>query len=382
MTERAILGPGATLSDLNVELLRCGRMTPVGVAPPTGCGGLVMHGGVGWLTNRFGTSVDNVTDVTMVLADGTIKELNQSSRGDDRELFFGVRGAAGILGVVTSITMRTYPMEMVTGGFWAIEDDAQYSQTRVLAKKCNSIMVEQEEADDRHLFGAVFFTNLPPDPSIPEELHGMPCTLMFVGVWGTDQAALALANEFIDRDIIFGKAPAPMPFGIFNQILSGMFLLFPPFSTYWKSQMLGGVTDEKIDEFADKWAPHEPLFNASLVGFEFTGGKTGKRHGKTINEGNDNCISSLRDYVLSATVALYFPPDPANAERAKTYAREIAAVVEDLKVTSYSNFVSELVDGAETYDDASRIQDLKKKVDPNNVFVKKSISAAKSTPAQ
>ena len=64
---------------------------------------------------------------------------------------------------------------------------------------------------------------------------------------------------------------------------------------------------------------HEPFFNASLVGFEFTVGKAGTRHGKKINEGNDHCISSLRDYVLDAAVFLYFPPgDPAVAERAKT----------------------------------------------------------------
>ena len=52
-------------------------------------------------------------------------------------------------------------------------------------------------------------------------------------------------------------------------------------------------------------------------------------------------------------------------------------MVEDLKNTSYTNFASELVSDAETkrelgltYNEAGRIQDLKKKVDPNCVFVR------------
>ena len=62
-----------------------------------------------------------------------------------------------------------------------MKDNGQYSQTRVFKRKSSSsIMMKQEEANNRNLFGAVFMANFPPDPSILEELHGMPCCLMFV----------------------------------------------------------------------------------------------------------------------------------------------------------------------------------------------------------
>ena len=43
-SETARIGVGATLHDINVELQRRERMAPIGIAPPTGCGGLVLHG--------------------------------------------------------------------------------------------------------------------------------------------------------------------------------------------------------------------------------------------------------------------------------------------------------------------------------------------------
>mmetsp|Transcript_23559 Transcript_23559/g.43538 ORF Transcript_23559/g.43538 Transcript_23559/m.43538 type:complete len:136 (+) Transcript_23559:109-516(+) len=63
------------------EALRRGRMTPIGAAPTVRAGGLILHGGVGWLTHRFGTSVDNVMALTIVLADGTVKNLDIPRRG-------------------------------------------------------------------------------------------------------------------------------------------------------------------------------------------------------------------------------------------------------------------------------------------------------------
>jgi FAD/FMN-containing dehydrogenase len=51
------MGPTATLHALNVATMRKGRSIPYGIAPPTGCGGLLLHGGVGFLQHKYGAAV-------------------------------------------------------------------------------------------------------------------------------------------------------------------------------------------------------------------------------------------------------------------------------------------------------------------------------------
>lgn len=377
------LQPGCVLSDINVHLLRNGRMTPVGVAPPTGAGGLCLSGGIGHLLCKYGTSVDQITSIEMVLADGTLKTVDVDSTGDDKELFFAARGAAGTLGVVTRFTMRTYPVEMITGGVWIMEDDANYTATRKLMKLARDMVLEQDAAGNRKLTGSIFPANLPPEPFLPEELHGKPCTLMFAGVFGTDDEAQAMINLFCDRPVIMGKPPAPMPFTVFNQCLSGMMLTFPPFGHYWKGSLVNEFPDDMLDEFVDKWSQHEPIFNGSLVGLDFYGGKGAVEYGSQINEGNDHCCAGLRNFTFAIEVLIYFPPNAGVEEKAKAMARDMVAPLQVHRSACYSNFVdvadlNDHVDLGEEliFSDKMRYQAIKAKVDPKNIFTRNVFKAA------
>ena len=80
-------------------------MTPVGIAPLTGLGGLALHGGTGWLTHKFGTAVDQITQMKIILADGSVRDLDSSSRDDDRELFLAARSAVSLLGICVKTLM-------------------------------------------------------------------------------------------------------------------------------------------------------------------------------------------------------------------------------------------------------------------------------------
>eukprot|EP00567_Pseudictyota_dubia_P006457 CAMPEP_0197441264 /NCGR_PEP_ID=MMETSP1175-20131217/7575_1 /TAXON_ID=1003142 /ORGANISM="Triceratium dubium, Strain CCMP147" /LENGTH=495 /DNA_ID=CAMNT_0042971511 /DNA_START=104 /DNA_END=1591 /DNA_ORIENTATION=+ len=382
-SELLTVGPGATLGDMNVYLLRRGRMTPIGAAPTVRAGGLILHGGVGWLTHRFGTSVDNVMALTIVLADGTVKNLDHSSTGYEKELFCAARGAGGVMGIVTSITLRTYPMESVTGGFWVMLDDENYTKTREYVKLCRDLVLEQEKNGSRKLFGGVYMTNLPPEESIPEQMHGQPCTLFNMACWGTEDEAKDLMSKLSDGDIIFGKAPGPMPFNVFNQIMGGVFLKFPPFGTYWKAPMTTTLANEDIDKYCDKYVHHEPWLNGGFAGFEFQGGEQGRLHGNKINEGNDNCVASLRSYLFSIPSYLYFPPGKDNLERARALACDMASVFEDQRVASYSNCLFELKDEADRaretelcFPDAAQLSKTKQSADPHNLFTRSVISVS------
>lgn len=225
-TEEVTMESGCLLGDVNVYLLRYGRMTPVGVAPPTGVGGLCLHGGIGFLTHCYGLSVDHITRLSMVLADGTLKTVNATSvENDDANLYFAARGNAGSLGIVVSFSMRTFPTKTITGGFWAMLDDDNYTETRCLVKKARDIVLEQEAAGKRTFTGSLFLGNVPPDPNVPEQHHGAPCTLAFIGAFGDDEEeATKLLQPFCNQEIVLGRAPAPMPFNMFNQTMADMFL--------------------------------------------------------------------------------------------------------------------------------------------------------------
>ncbi|KAJ9474611.1 BBE domain-containing protein [Pseudozyma hubeiensis] len=76
-------------------------------------------GGFGYLTRAYGLSLDNIVEVEMVLADGSIVTLNEESKTKtqrERDLWWAVRGAAPCFGIVTRLTAKAYPVPSVYSG--------------------------------------------------------------------------------------------------------------------------------------------------------------------------------------------------------------------------------------------------------------------------
>ena len=111
---RARVTGGSLLAQLDHDAMAFDLVTTMGTVSHTGVGGLVTGGGFGRVGRRFGLAIDNLVSVDVVSADG---QLRRASAEQEPDLFWGVRGAGGNFGIVTSFEFRLHPMQrQVIGG--------------------------------------------------------------------------------------------------------------------------------------------------------------------------------------------------------------------------------------------------------------------------
>lgn len=102
-TRRVRVGAGATWGAVASAIARRGWAISSGDYGGVGVGGLATTGGIGLLGRLHGLTIDHVLAYEVVLADGSVHVVSASS---EPELFWGLRGAGGNLGVVTAVEIE------------------------------------------------------------------------------------------------------------------------------------------------------------------------------------------------------------------------------------------------------------------------------------
>lgn len=107
---RAKIAGGCLLGSVDTATQKVGLVFPSGVVSHTGASGLILGGGTGWLTRRFGLSCDNVEGFAVVTADSSVVRCNSKENPD---LFWALRGGGGNFGVVTEFEVKLHPLTAV-----------------------------------------------------------------------------------------------------------------------------------------------------------------------------------------------------------------------------------------------------------------------------
>ena len=105
-THIATVGPGTNLGDLHQRLYHAGRRAVAhGSCPQVGMGGHFTIGGLGPMSRLWGTALDHVEEVEIVLANSSIV---RASKTQNEDVFFAAKGAASSFGIITEFKLRTH----------------------------------------------------------------------------------------------------------------------------------------------------------------------------------------------------------------------------------------------------------------------------------
>lgn len=182
---RVRVGAGARWAEVARELSPHGLAVTSGDYGDVGVGGLATVGGVGLLARRQGLTIDRVRAVEMFLADGSFVRADESEHS---ALFWAMRGAGGAFGVATAFELEADHLDRVTWATFVQEPDDLAAVIKRWAE-----LVEQAPRDLTSFFYV-----------IPSPLSGEPHVRATVVHAGADEeagrAAIAPFVELLSGD--------------------------------------------------------------------------------------------------------------------------------------------------------------------------------------
>src|SRR5437867_3927481 len=253
----AYVGPGATLADFDHEAQAFGLATPLGINSTTGVAGLTLGGGFGWLSRKYGMTVDNLVSADVVTADG---KLVRASASENPDLFWGIRGGGGNFGIVTCFEFQLHAVgPNVFSGLIVFPFD----QAKIVLRKYREFVANV--SDDLVVW--VVLRKAPPLPFLPAQVYGKEIVVLAIFYAGDPAKAEKLVAPIRSFAKPLGEALGPQPFVSWQQAFDP--LLTPGARNYWKSHNFSTVSDAALDtmiEYASKLPTPQCEIFLGLVG--------------------------------------------------------------------------------------------------------------------
>jgi FAD/FMN-containing dehydrogenase len=347
---RARVEPGATLGDIDKATQAHGLATPLGINSTTGIAGLTLGGGFGWLTRKYGMTIDNLVSAEMVKADG--RRISVSDK-ENAELFWAIRGGGGNFGVVTRFDFKLYPVgpEIIAGLIVF-----PFKQARQVLMRYREFAKSAPE----EINVWAILRKAPPLPFLPANVHGKEVVVLAVFHAGDPTKGQKLIEPLRLFGDAHGEHISSQPYVQWQQAFDP--LLTPGARNYWKShnftelsegafdsilQFAGGLPTPQCEIFlgliagasnripadAAAWAHRDTRFVLNV-------------HGRWDDSADDKrCIGWARDFFQAS----------APYASAGAYVNFMTEDETDRIVAAYgSNF--------------ARLAQIKRKYDPDNIF--------------
>jgi FAD/FMN-containing dehydrogenase len=355
---RAWVQGGSLLRTLDRSTEPHGLATTAGNVSHTGVGGLTLGGGMGWLARQVGLSCDNVESYTLVTAEGATVRATSSENPD---LFWGLRGGGGNFGVVTEFEFRLHP---TTGQ--ALTADLYFDPFEPSAVGALRAWRDLLPDAPREATLTSDMITVSPAPFLPERLHGRP--LVTAGfVWVGEMAAARAYLETFRRRIGTPVAEQVEEMRYVELQSIGDERHHHGLRRYSAGHYLETFDDAAIDAFLARGIPAGSTKPDWLL---MPGGGFQAYGGAIAEVGEDESAFSHRDTLIEFFCGSTWA-DPAEDGVRMSSARAWAATLEPFSTGTYVNVIADAgadVGRAYRSEQLTRLADLKRKYDPDNVF--------------
>ncbi|HEY8587240.1 MAG TPA: FAD-binding oxidoreductase [Rhodanobacter sp.] len=254
----ATVEPGCTLADFDAAAQAHGLATPLGINSTTGVAGLTLGGGFGWLSRKYGMTVDSLLSADVVLADG---RLVHTSPKDHADLFWALRGGGGNFGVVTSFEFQLHPV-----GPDVLSGLIVYPYVQAKSVLTQFARFTETMPDELNVW--LVARKAPPLPFLPEAVHGREIVALAVCYCGDPAEGGKLIEPLRHFGEPYGEHVGVQPYAAWQQAFDP--LLTPGARNYWKShnfkRLADGVIDTIVEYAGTLPSPHCEIFIGTLGG--------------------------------------------------------------------------------------------------------------------
>jgi len=341
------VGGGNIWSEVDKVTHEFGLAVPSGMVSSTGVGGLTLGGGVGYLSRKYGLTIDNLLEAEMVLADGSFVTVNANENTD---LFWAIRGGGGNFGVVTSFAFQAHPIKTVMAGptFWPIERVEE-----IMAWYDGFIQNGPEE------LSGFIATMVVPESPFPAELHNKKfCAIVWCYV-GDSEEFNALFKTVLDLNPVFAHV-GEMPYPAMQSMFDGF---FPAgLQWYWRADFFDSITPEMAATHL-KFGSKIPTPLSQMHLYHISGAAS--------RVAADATPWAYRD-AKYAGVIVGVDPDPKNANTITNWCKSYWEALHPYSSGgAYSNFMMDEGEDrvrASYKNNYDRLVEIKRRFDPDNLF--------------
>ncbi|PKS08167.1 hypothetical protein jhhlp_005443 [Lomentospora prolificans] len=349
--ERKIVrvGGGALWRDVDEKCWADKLAIVGGTVNDTGVGGLTLGGGFGYLMPKYGLTLDTLIEAEVVLADGRVVTTSETENAD---LFWGLWGAGQNFGVVTSFVFQAHSQGDVYSGVIGLA-----LQSLSLVVDFTNLMHERQDPDSALVWGI---------SCSPTENEPIIVGTIFYN--GSEADGAAFFKPLLDA-ATFSQAhsrPYPEVNTLFNdtfkrplRALQGGTTFAPP------------LRKEQVEETLEIFIPllKSNGLHRSILAYEIL-------PNKKVREVGEEATAFAARHNIYHISTLWIWSDAATDGLVRGFNRKVINHIKETGgnsqwVTQYNNYAGDVADPRQRFGpNLERLQVLKKKYDPNNVFWK------------